>query len=467
MSAPTSVPSFPADRVRDLRHKLRLSQKRLASELGISVSYLSQIESGGRPLTRRVLSILAVRYPGEWSAIDPSEDGALFVEAMTASTDPGVAHRVQDEQSARRAFRHHPDLARRMAALHDQLQRTQAQLRMIDDQLDTGASESGRLPWEQVRDWFHHHHNYIDSIDREAERIADTLIGQPHEALADRLRNEYGITVETLDPGGAALRHFDPERHVLSIDPVQPSETRLFALAHQLARCAFAEPIAAIAREGAASEAGRQLLAAGLANYAAGALLMPYARFREAARALRHDIDRLRQRFGTSFEQTCHRLSTLQRPGALGVPFFFCRVDMAGNITKRHSATGLQFARFGGACPLWVVHEAVAIPDRILVQLAETPDGVRYVSMAKGLVKPSGSYTRPPRRYAVALGCEISHADDFVYADRLGAGVAPDPIGTSCRICPRPDCEQRAFPPATSVVRIDPDQRGTVPYRFD
>ena len=148
-------------------------------------------------------------------------------------------------------------------------------------------------------------------------------------------------------------------------------------------------------------------------------------RFRTAAREVRHDIDRLRQRFGVSFEQACHRLSTLQRPGAAGIPFFFCRVDMAGNITKRHSATRLQFARFGGACPLWIVHEAVAIPDRILVQLAETPDGVRYVSMAKGLVKPSGSFTRPPRRYAVALGCEVEHAADFIYADGLDRAGAP------------------------------------------
>src|SRR5690606_27928269 len=115
----------------------------------------------------------------------------------------------------------------------------------------------------------------------------------------------------------------------------------------------------------------------------------------------------------------CHSLSTLQRPGAAGIPVFFCRVDMAGNITKRHSATRLQFARFGGACPLWVVHEAVAIPDRVLVQLAETSDGARYVSMAKGLVKPSGRFDRSPRRYAVALGCEAQHASDFVYADTL------------------------------------------------
>ena len=205
-----------------------------------------------------------------------------------------------------------------------------------------------------------------------------------------------------------------------------------------------------------------------LACYAAGALLMPYKRFRAEARGVRHDIDRLAQLFGTSFEQTCHRLSTLQREDARGVPFFFCRVDMAGNITKRHSATRLQFARFGGACPLWIVHEAVAIPDRILVQLAETPDGVRYVSMAKGLVKPSGSYDRSPRRYAVALGCEVQHADEFVYADGIDllSERAATPIGVSCRICPRPNCDQRAYPPSDQQIAVDLFRRGIIPYEM-
>jgi len=194
---------------------------------------------------------------------------------------------------------------------------------------------------------------------------------------------------------------------------------------------------------------------------------MPYARFRASARAVRHDIDRLSRRFGVSVEQACHRLSTLQRPGARGLPVFFCRVDMAGNITKRHSATRLQFARFGGACPLWIVHEAVAIPDRILVQLAETTDGVRYVSMAKGLVKPSGSYSRSPRRYAVALGCEVEHAEAFIYADGLDLGnaAAATPIGISCRLCLRERCDQRAFPPADRQIVIEPDVRNVVPYQ--
>ena len=264
----------------------------------------------------------------------------------------------------------------------------------------------------------------------------------------------------------APLRALDRRRGTLTLNGALPPESRRFLIAHQLAAIEFAGAIDEIVQGASVSSSeARNLLRIGLANYAAGALTMPYARFRSTARQMRHDIDRLCRRFGVSFEQACHRLSTLQRAGAEGIPFYFCRVDMAGNITKRHSATRLQFARFGGACPLWIVHEAVAIPDRIVVQHAETPDGVRYVSMAKGLVKPSGSFTRSPRRYAVTLGCEAEHAADFVYADALDRTAPPIPIGISCRLCPRDDCDQRAFPPADRDIAVDPDWRGTVPYR--
>jgi predicted transcriptional regulator len=193
---------------------------------------------------------------------------------------------------------------------------------------------------------------------------------------------------------------------------------------------------------------------------------MPYGHFLRSAREFRHDVDRLSQLFQTSFEQTCHRLSNMQREGQRGLPIFFCRVDMAGNITKRHSATRFQFARFGGACPLWIVHEAAVIPDRILVQLAETPDGLRYVSIAKGLVKPSGRFDRNPRRYAIALGCEVQHASEFVYADTIdiASDRAVTPIGVSCRICPRSDCDQRAYPPSDQNIDVDLFKRGLVPY---
>ena len=463
---------FAGHRVRELRLRLALSQGAMAAKLGLSISYLSQIENDDRPLTGAVLLSLARAFPLEWADIDASAEDALLIEAVEAGIDPSVPQDGLDAEAIRRGVKQQPLLARRMIALHTAYLRAQEQLRVLDDRIDSGSAAGGPLPWEEVRDWFQSEGNYIDAIDRRAETLAaEIALDSSATPLEARLAQAHGVAIRgQVDGGaGAALRSFDPERRLLTVDRSLPPESYRFLLAHQLMRLEIADVIAGIAATAPLqSEASPKLLSVGLANYAAGALLMPYADFRAAARTLRHDIDRLRQRFGVSFEQACHRLSTLQRSGSGGVPFSFCRVDMAGNITKRHSATRLQFARFGGACPLWNVHEAVAIPDRILVQLAETPDGIRYVMMAKGLVKPTGSYDRPPRRYAVVLGCEVGQARDFIYADQLDlAGVrSATPIGTSCRICPRHDCEQRAFPPAGRRIEVDPDRRAVVPYGF-
>ncbi len=359
-------------------------------------------------------------------------------------------------------------LARRFVAVHAAWRRAEDQLQRLDDAYEAGGAGGGRLPWDEVRDWFHEANNYIDPLDTAAERIGSGLDRDPR-ALVRCLGRDHGVTVRDA-PADASLRQFDGARGVVWLDPALPVESRRFQLAHQLARLALGDAIATIALQaGLRSAEATRLLEVGLGNYAAGAMLMPYEAFRVEARRVRHDIDRLRRSFAVSFEQACHRLSTLQRPDARGVPFFFCRVDMAGNITKRHSATRLQFARFGGACPLWVMHEAVAIPDRILTQLAEMPDGMRYAVAARGVVKESGRYERSPRRYAVALGCEIDQARDFVYADHLDLARedTATPIGMSCRICPRERCAQRAFPPAGRPLRIDPDRREVVPYRFE
>lgn len=456
---------FAGTRVRDLRKQLGLPQAAMAARLGVSVSYLSQIENEERPLTPPVLIALTREFPELWGNVGEDESTADLVRAIDAGTDSSIPAALIDESAAQRGLEKHPALTRRMVALHDAWRRSQAQLRVLDDKIESGAGAGGSLPWEEVRDWYQAEGNYIDVLDRAAEALAADF--NDPRGIADRLRGWHGVRIEEARDDDTRLSRFAADSRRLVVSGVLPPESRAFLLAHRLAVLEFGNEMRAVSEaSGLASAAARELLSLGLANYAAGALLMPYTRFRDTARAVRHDIDRLRQRFGTSFEQTCHRLSTLQRPGAQGIPFFFCRVDMAGNITKRHSATRLEFARFGGACPLWVVHEAVAIPDRVLVQLAETPDGARYVSMAKGLVKPSASYARPPRRYAVALGCEEAHAADFVYADSLRTGGFATPIGTSCRICPRADCDQRAFPPAASEIRIDPDVRAPVPYAF-
>ncbi len=456
---------FAGHEVRTLRTRLGASQAEVAASLGISVPYLSQIETNDRPLTPPVLVALARAYPEHWADV-AGVDEALVVAAAAAATDASVPDaRIADADVLRRAAEQQPELARRLTALHTAYARAQEQIRVLDDRVDTRGGEASQLPWEEVRDWFHTQNNYIDVLDHAAEALA-ARVGDAG-GIAERLHTIHGVAIGGIDQARGELRSFDAHTRQLDINRALPPESAAFLTAHQLVRLEMDPAIAAIVdAAGLRSAAARQLLGVGLANYAAGALMMPYARFRAAAHAARHDIDQLRQAFGVSFEQACHRLSTLQRPGATGIPLFFLRVDMAGNITKRHSATRLEFARFGGACPLWVVHEAVAIPDRILVQRAEMPDGTRYVSMAKGLVKSSGSFTRAPRRYAVALGCEEGDARDFIYADAVrSADVTP--IGISCRICPRPDCDQRAFPPAGHALAIDPDRRSIVPYRFD
>lgn len=464
---------FAGQKLRQLRIEQRMDQAAMASMLGISVSYLSQLENDDRPLTAKVKAALAEAFPLDWAAFDDREEEQLLGAFVFALAQPDVPGAAMEPERTEKLHLQFPEFAARYVDLHRAYRQANERLAMIEEAIVNDSPVHARMPWEAVRDWFHDAGNYVHALDCLAEDLSHRLTaGEPLDEgmLVEALARRHGIETVITETRDTALRSYEASARRLFVNAALPVESRKFMLAHQLMMIEGAVVIADVVAQAALPAPGSdKLLAIGLGNYAAGALMMPYARFREGARELRHDIDRLARRFGVSFEQACHRLSTLQRPGMRGIPFFFCRVDMAGNITKRHSATRLQFARFGGACPLWNVHEAVSIPDRINVQLGETPDGVRYVSMAKGLVKPSGSYARAPRRYAVVLGCEVDHAGNFVYADglQLDDEAAATPIGVSCRLCPRQSCDQRAFPPADRTIRVDPDNRQVVPYWID
>ncbi|MBK5265044.1 MAG: DUF2083 domain-containing protein [Alphaproteobacteria bacterium] len=465
---------YAGERLRALRLRLGLSQSVMAARMGISNSYLSQLEHDDRPMTSAIRQTIGRTFPLNGADFEVDDEQRRTSGVRDALTDPLFRGMEISDGALDRLVELQPAIADRLTALHQAYRGALNRLQFVDDVISSNMGLDGRLPWEEVRDWFHLAGNYVDPIDREAERMARDLWGRDQiddDALLARLKNVHQVVVELTarEESARLLRRYDRRTKTLTLSSTLPPDSRRFALAHQLAALELADVIAGVRDEAELrSDEARQLLSIGLANYAAGALLMPYDHFRRTARSLRHDIDRLCQHFSVSFEQACHRLSTLQRPGECGTPFFFCRVDMAGNITKRHSATRLEFARFGGACPLWVVHEAVAIPDRIGVQLAQTPDNARYVCMAKGLVKPSGSYARAPRRYAVALGCEIEHARSFVYADQLDISneQAATLIGISCRICPRMNCDQRAFPPVDHSLSVDPDVREILPYKI-
>lgn len=265
------------------------------------------------------------------------------------------------------------------------------------------------------------------------------------------------------------MRRLTPSRRRLEVPASLSDAQQAFQIATQLALMAHRDAVEDEVREGGFSDAATQALARqGLAHYFAGAVLLPYGEFLAATQGCRYDIELLQQRFHVGFETVCHRLSTLQRPGARGVPFYFVRLDQAGNISKRQSATAFHFARHGGACPLWHVHEAFAQPERILTQVAEMPDGTRFFGIARTTGRGGGGYRSRRKLFAIGLGCEISQARELVYADGIELGHPRDvvPIGPGCRVCPRTDCVQRAFPPAGKALVADSDAESLVSYRF-
>lgn len=458
-------------KVRDVRESARATQAQFAERLGISTSYLNQIENNQRPVSAAVLLALAEKFSVSMSDLSSGEGDRLLSALSEALSDPLFEGYSGSLQDLKLVTQNAPAIAHALIAAHQAYRRSSEQLASMDDRLGRAAL-SETTSYDEVRDYFHFVDNYIHDLDVMAERLAGEIGlggGENHAALQHFLLNRFGVRVERTALKDELIRSFDPRARRLSLNAYATPATRDFQMALQIAQLFAAEPIDRIAREaGFRTAEAVEICRIGLQNYFAGALLLPYESFLKRARELRHDLDLLSAQFGASLEQICHRLSTLQRPGQKGIPIFFARVDRAGNITKRHSAAKLQFARFGAACPLWNVHQAFEMPGRIIRQLAETPDGVRYLCLATQITKGSGGFRAVQPRYALALGCEISYADSFVYADDLDLDnrAAFEPIGISCRICERHNCPQRAVPPLKSKLSVDHDNRSILPYRI-
>jgi predicted transcriptional regulator/DNA-binding XRE family transcriptional regulator len=453
-------------KLRETRTRMGLTQKAFADKLGVSLPYLNQMENNHRPLSAAVVLALAADFGMDVTELATGDAERIVSDMKEALADPVFADTVPPLADLRLAASNAPAFARAFLELHRAYRQTHERLASLSEALGRDDAGPRSSPWEEVRDFFHYCDNYIDAVDRAAERFA-APDGKVVDVVtrASSLLRDKGLRLTFSDIG--PLRARDGADLVISSRTAPP--TQRFQILHQLALVTQNDLLEAtldLARF--QSETARQIAKAGLANYFAGAALMPYRAFHAAAQEVRHDLERLADRFGASIEQVAHRLSTLQRPGQKGIPFFFVRVDQAGTITKRHSATRLQFARFGGACPLWNVYRAFETPGRFLRQLAETPDGVRYLCLARDVSKPGGSFNAPVRRYAIALGCEVSHAHGLVYADDLDLSNARayEPIGISCRICERQNCHQRSVPPLERRLKVDPDRRGVLPYEI-
>lgn len=448
-------------RLRRLREERGLTQAALARMLDISASYLNQIEQNARPLTVPVLLRLNAVFDLDVQLFSENDEARLIADLRAAFADQGSAIALAE---ARELAANMPDVARNIIAMQRRLREASEKADLLAGQV-TETARHTPAAFEAVRDWFYTRRNHVSELDLAAEAVGETLpFGRMAPGLIDRLAGRHGVRIA--QGTDATLRRFDQASGLLHLAEHLNAGQMAFQIATQLALLEQGETIARLSDDPTLSQEAQRLLRIGLANYYAGALILPYRAFLQAAESTHYDIDLIAQRFGVGFETACHRLSSLQRPDARGIPFSFIRTDRAGNISKRQSATDFHFSRIGGSCPLWNVYEAFARPGEIIRQVAQMPDGRSYLWVARQVQSGQGGFGAPSKTFAVALGCDLSHAERLVYARGLDL-KNPDlatKIGPGCKVCERSTCPQRAFPMVGRALGADPSETRFAPY---
>jgi len=464
-------------KVRALRRREQLTQVQLAQRLGISPSYLNLIESNRRPLPAALLIKLAQVFHADLHTFASDDDARLISDLLEAFSDPLFEPYGLAALDMRELVTTTPSLARAALALYrayqSQLQSTESLAsQIIAGQEGVAGVDRAQIPSEEVNDLLQKHNNHFPELEQGAEELwrkARLDQGQLAAGLARYLEKAYGVEVRIARRGEAkgVLRRYDPATKVLTLSELLPTRSRAFQLAHQVALLSHHAVLDRVAADPVlTSDESRSLGKVALANYFAGAVLLPYAPFLQAVREERYDIDVVGRRFAVGFEQVCHRFTTLSRPGATGIPFHMLRIDVAGNISKRFSASGIRFARFSGACPKWNVFAAFMTPGMLRIQVSRMPDGLAYFCIARSLQKDSGGWHAQPPVHAIGLGCQVQYAREMVYADGVDLDnlATATPVGITCRVCERTDCEQRAFPSLRHRLQVDENVRGVSLY---
>jgi len=468
-------PRFGA-KIRVFRRRLGLSQVQLADRLGISASYLNLIEANKRPLPADLLIALARQFQVDLQSFTADEDARVVADLNEALADPVLGDLEVPAAEVRELAATAPAAARALLRLYQGYKAARGSADALAVQLDEGellaGVERSRVSTEEVSDLLQRRSNHFPELEEGAEELwrrASLDRYGLYPGLVAFLGRELGVEVRIADadadPG--VLRRYDADRRRLVLSELLPTRSRNFQLAHTIALLAYPDRVNAVVEDdGLTLPESRALARVAMANYFAGAVLMPYERFLLGAQQTRYDLDVLGRRFKVSFEQVAHRLTTLRRPHAEGVAFHYIRIDVAGNISKRFSASGIRIARFSGACPRWNVFAAFLTPGMIRVQLSRMPEGPAYFCIARTVHRDAGGYHAQHPVHAIGLGCRLEDATQLVYSD----GIALDreenivPVGVNCRLCARSDCEQRALPSLRQPLRVDEAVRRVSPY---
>lgn len=454
---------YMGPRLRRLRRDLGLTQADMAGDLDISASYVALLERNQRPLTADMLLRLARTYRIDVAEL-AGDGGAEHVARLQAALkDPMFADidlpALQNEDVAT----NYPAMTEAFLRLYTAYQ--EEQMALADRDAEKGGAGAPDAVAE-ARRFLAARRNSFPMLDDAAELLDQRVSEAGGLAGYYRTRHELRVRAVPTDVMMGSLRRLDRHRREVFLDEAMDSASRNFQLAQQLVYLELAGDIDTLLKDGSfATDNGRKLTHRALASYAAAAVLMPYTAFARVVEQRRYDVEAIARHFGTSFEQTAHRLTTLQKPGQARVPFFFIRVDPAGNVSKRLDGAGFPFARHGGGCPLWSVHSVFKTPREVVTQWLELPDGQRFFSIARTVTAGGGQFGAPRVERAVALGCAAEDAGKLVYTQGREA-PAPTPIGVACALCHRTQCTARSAPPIGRQVLPDDYRRTSAPYGF-
>ncbi len=464
--------TYVGSRLRQLRRERNLSQASLAATLQLSASYVNQIEHDVRPLTVPVLKRITEAFGVDATFFSRDDDSRLLAELKDVVEDQelGTPH-IELQELSELVYRH-PTVARSVVEIHRRYSNARDKLTLATDSR-VSSSEPLSMPHDEVRDFFYSRQNYLDDLDHAAEKLAGDIgverfgIHTTERALTERITRDHGVTVRTSPSEAGVLHHLDTATRTLSLSPILSSGQRAFRIALELAYLEVGPLIDAhVAAEPVSSDTSVDLARRGIASYFAAATLLPYTLMHSESEKHGYDVDYLCHVFGVGYETVASRLSTLQRANKRGVPFTFVRVDRAGNISKRQSATGYHFSTSGGTCPLWGIYESFARPGESVRQHAMMPDGRTYLWVARTVRHHRFQFNETEKLFAIGLGCETRHAERTIYARGLPLDDASHatPIGAGCRVCPRENCAQRAFPSIHHGIEVDPHTTSIAPY---
>lgn len=450
---------FAGHAVRRVRRASGLTQGAMAGALDISPSYLTLIERNQRPLTASIMLRLAERFDFDARTLSGAAPGGGVEALRRRLADPAFADLNLDQASIEDWIAVAPDAAEAFA-------------RAFDARGAGGSATSD--PIAPVRREIERWRNHFADLDALAEALSDDLrlgSGDLYGAIAERFRVTHQLSIRILpvDVMPVALRRLDLHARQLQLSELLDPASRTFAAAFQLGQIEAKAEIDALVKGGDfADRASERLYRRHLTSYFAAALMMPYARFVRACEATGYDVELLQRRFGAGFEQVAHRLTTLQRVGARGLPLFMIRVDRAGQASKLYAgASASPLIEAGGRCPLWALHAAFDRPGTLVRQIVEMEDETRWFTMARTVSPQGGRIGQVRAQFAIGLGIDAALAEPLAAARGfdLKRGEAM-PVGLGCRRCTRPDCPQRAAPPAARALVFNERERGVSPFVF-